>query len=460
MALTTFLYAVSILYSGCAQVGMPTGGLRDTIPPVLLNSNPLNNSTGFQGNKIVLTFDEYVQLQDVQQNLLVSPVPKINPNVDFKLKTVTIRLKDTLIPNTTYKIELGKSIRDLNESNPYQDFTYLFSTGEFIDSLSLSGNVEIAESGLSDSTLIVMLYRDLSDSAVFKRKPTYITRVNKTGDFTFENLASGDYHIFALKDESGQRIYSSKTQLFAFSDSLVNISAEPHIIKLFAYQEEKEVPKTTSAGVKSGADLKFTTTLSNGIQDLLTPLTLEFNHPLKDLDKNKIKITDTLFNSVPIVIHDTDTLHKKLVIESEWIEDHHYKLIIDQNFASDTGGVLLKNNDTLAFKSKRESEYGSVKMNFKNLEKFKHPVLQFVRNKVVEYSYPLTIGVAFYQKLFNPGDYEIRILEDSNQNGKWDPGYYDPANIHLQRQPEKVISIPQVFNVKAGWDNERDVVLD
>src|SRR5690606_32052953 len=141
-----------------------------------------NETVNFNKDRIVLTFDEYVQLQDVQQNLLVSPVPKINPNVDFKLKTVTIRLRDTLLENTTYKIELGTSIRDLNENNPFRDFTFLFSTGAYIDSLTLSGNVEIAETGKTDSTLFVFLYRDLSDSAVFKKKPTYITRVNKEGD--------------------------------------------------------------------------------------------------------------------------------------------------------------------------------------------------------------------------------------------------------------------------------------
>ena len=134
-------------------------------------------------------------------------------------------------------------------------------------------------------------------------------------------------------------------------------------------------------------------------------------------------------------------------------------MIINKEFATDTAGLALVKSDTLSFKTKKENEYGSIKMKFENLGKFQHPVLQFIKNKEVEFSYPLTTN-QFYQKLFNPGDYEIRILEDSNQNGVWDPGFYDPANSHLQKQPEKVVSIPQILNIKAGWDNERDVILE
>ncbi len=459
LAIACFLYTFSILYSGCAQVGMPTGGLRDSLPPVLLNATPKNGSLNFEGNRIVLTFDEYVQLQDVQQNLIVSPVPKINPNVDYKLKTVTIRMRDTLQPNTTYKIELGNSIRDLNESNPIKDYSFVFSTGSYIDSLTLSGNVELAETGQkADSTMFVFLYSDLSDSAVFKKKPAYITRIGKEGEFNFKNLPAGNYHIFALKDDSGQKMYTSKTQTFAFADSTIKVPENAHPIELYAYEEEKEIPKTPAAS-KATPELKFTSSLSIGVQDILSPLVLEFNKSLKNFNPKQIVLSDTLFNPVAIEAKISDTLNKEITVKVAWTEDMHYKLVITKEFATDTAGVALAKNDTLSFKTKKESEYGSVKLSFKNLEKFKNPVLQFVKNKVVEYSYPIT-GTQFYQKLFTPGDYEIRILEDSNQNGVWDPGFYDPANIHLQKQPEKVITIPQILNVKAGWDNERDIILE
>ena len=142
-----------------------------------------------QGKTITLTFDEYIQLQNLQQTLLVSPTPKINPDINSKLKVVTIKLRDTLEPNTTYSIDMGNAIQDINENNPFRNFTYVFSTGSYIDSLQFSGNIQLAQTGKADSTLIVLLYKDLDDSAVLKGKPKYITRLDSSGNFKFKNLA-------------------------------------------------------------------------------------------------------------------------------------------------------------------------------------------------------------------------------------------------------------------------------
>src|SRR6476620_2354445 len=129
------VYGLDLYLSGCAQIIAPTGGTRDSLPPKLLSASPDNHSTFFKGNRITLNFDEYVQLQDVRQNLVVSPTPQVDPYVDYKLRSVIIKLKDSLIPNTTYTINLGNAIRDINENNPVNNFTYVFSTGATIDSL-------------------------------------------------------------------------------------------------------------------------------------------------------------------------------------------------------------------------------------------------------------------------------------------------------------------------------------
>ncbi|HEY8658316.1 MAG TPA: Ig-like domain-containing protein [Hanamia sp.] len=449
-----FCYFLSVMGSGCAQIGMPLGGPKDTIPPVLLNSNPPNNTTRFKGNRIVLTFDEYVQLNNLQENLLVAPTPKITPNVDYKLKTVTIKLRDTLLANTTYSIQLGNSIQDINENNPYPDFTYVFSTGAYIDSLQFSGNVILAETGKADSTLLVFLYKNLGDSAVYKEKPIYIEKVNSKGDFKFKHLAEGTYNVFALKDESGQKMYNNPTQLFAFADSSIKISDEVKPIQLYAYAEEKPFTKPAT-GNKTIAQkiLKYTTSISGGTQDLLSPLTLKFSNKLKDFDSSKIKLTDTLFNPIPSVAVSIDTTYKDVVINNNWKESEAYRLLIEKDFATDTSGIALLKSDTLKFKTKRESDYGSIKINFKNLDKFHHPVLQFIANNEVVNSYPLT-SATWSQKLFPPGEYELRILDDENQNGIWDTGNY-----HLKRQPEKVYSIPQKLSIRADWENERDIIL-
>jgi uncharacterized protein (DUF2141 family) len=448
------LYLLSVVGSGCAQIVAPTGGLRDTIAPVLQKSSPPNGSVNFTGNRIVLTFDEYVQLQKLQENLLISPTPKIIPNVDFKLKTVTIKIRDTLEPNTTYRFDLGNSIQDNNEGNPVKNFSYVFSTGSYIDSLQFSGKVQLAETGKADSTLLVFLYRDLSDSAVYKHKPKYITRLDSSGKYIFHNLAAGTYHIFALKDEGGQRIYNHKDELFAFADSTIDVTNNSGPLSLFAYAEEKpEVKGKAKTSTTADKKLKYISSAAGGSQDLLKPLTLEFNHKLKNFDSLKIELTDTLYSPDKSAVITIDTTRKIVTVRNTWHDNTDYRLIIPKDFGEDSSGVALLKSDTIHVKTKKEGDYGSIKINFKSLAKFKNPVLEFVLNNEIVNSYPLT-SASWSKKLFEPGDYEVRILEDDNKNGVWDTGNY-----HLKIQPEKVYSIPQKINIRADWENERDIIL-
>jgi len=448
------VYTVSIMGSSCAQIGAPTGGPRDSIPPKLLNANPPNGTTNFKGNRITLTYDEYVQVQKLQENLLVSPTPKIIPNIDYKLKTVTIKIRDTLEPNTTYRFDMGNAIQDINEGNPVKNFSFIFSTGSYIDSLEFSGNVRLAETGKTDSTLLVFLYKDLDDSAVLKHKPKYITRLDSSGNFTFHNLPGGIYNVYALKDESGQKVYNHDDELFAFADSSITVSDSTKPIKLFAYAQEK--PKQKNSSAKSASKekkLKYTTSIENGRQDLLTPLTIEFNRKLKNFDSLKIQLTDTLFNPIGAAIVSIDTTDTKITVANKWVDNTDYRLIIPKDFAMDTSGVALLKSDTVHFQTKKENDYGTITINFKNLEKFKNPVLQFVSNNEVVNSYPLT-SAKWSAKLFKPGSYDIRILEDDNKNGIWDPGNYQ-----LKKQPEKVFAVKQKIDIRQDWENEKDVIL-
>jgi hypothetical protein len=118
--------ALADMGMGCAQMGAPTGGTKDTLPPRLVKALPEENKVQFIGNKIVFSFDEYIDLQDVPANVLVSPLTKINPQIEAKLKTVTVKFKDSLLPSTTYSINFGDAIKDVNEGNPFKNFTYIF----------------------------------------------------------------------------------------------------------------------------------------------------------------------------------------------------------------------------------------------------------------------------------------------------------------------------------------------
>jgi uncharacterized protein (DUF2141 family) len=427
----------------------PTGGPRDTIPPVLVSTNPKVPATHFSGNRITLYFDEYVQVKDIQQNLLVSPSPKFNPYIDSKLRTVTIRLRDTLEPNTTYTINLGNSIQDINESNAIKDFRFVFSTGATIDSLNFSGKVQVAETGKVDSTIIVLLYKNLADSAVAKQKPKYIARLTGTGNFSFLNLAPGEYKVYALKDDNGSRTYDSKTELFAFADSSVMVNNNTSPVLLYAYAAEKEKPKPAP----TEKILKYTAKVQNEKQDALADLVIKFNRPLKNLDKQKIILTDTLNNVIKDVTVTIDSTNKILSIKNKWTQDADYKLIILKDFATDTTGLALAKTDTIRFKTKGETDYGTVRLKFFNFDKAKNPVLQFVQNDIVISSYPL-VSDTWNAPLFNPGEYEMRILFDENNNGIWDPG-----NFAQKKQPEKVYSITQKLSVRQNFEKDVDIEL-
>ena len=143
---------------GCASIIPPQGGPRDSLPPRLIKASPADSTRNFTGNRIAFSFYEFVDLQNIQENLLVSPSPKTNPLIESKLNTVTVRIKDSLEPNTTYSLNFGNAIKDYNEGNVMKEFTYTFSTGPYIDSLELHGKVILAENGRADSTLIVLLH--------------------------------------------------------------------------------------------------------------------------------------------------------------------------------------------------------------------------------------------------------------------------------------------------------------
>lgn len=451
-------FTLSFVGSGCAQIGTPTGGPRDSIAPVLVSANPGLKTVNFKGDRIVLTFDEYVDVQDVQNNVLVSPFPKINPQITFKLKQVSIKLRDTLKENTTYAINFGNAIRDNNEGNPYKNFTYVFSTGNTIDSLQVSGNVIMAESGKTDSTLAVLLYRDAVDSMVETRKPDYLTKLTSDGKFVFTNLAAGTYKIYALKDGDGRKTYDSKTEAFAFYDNDLNVADTSTKVTLYAYVEEKEKPRpvaapTTAAAKAADKKLKYTSPVPAQQQELLTNLDLTFNHPLKTLDSTKILLTDTLGNKISGSRLKLDTTGKILSVINSWQEETRYNLLVSKDAVTDTSGGTLSRSDTLKFMSKKNRDYGSLTLRFTNYKSGDHIVIQFVINDEVVKSAPLASGI-WSEALIKPGDYELRILYDANNNGKWDPGNY-----HKKLQPERAITLDKKLTIKANFDNEREIKL-
>ena len=222
-------FLLLLITVGCAKRGSITGGLKDTIAPVLKMSFPENFNTNFKGNEIKLVFDENIKLKNLNKQLIISPPMKNEPLIlpTTASKTITIKIKDTLQPNTTYSFNFGQSIADNNEGNPFNQFKYVFSTGNYIDSLSLGGTVKSAYDKEVESFVSVMLYDvndTFKDSVVYNETPRYVTNTLDTlKTFRFENLKAGKYLLVAMKDYNSNNKYNPKTDKIGFSKDFITI---------------------------------------------------------------------------------------------------------------------------------------------------------------------------------------------------------------------------------------------
>ena len=238
----------------CAKRGSITGGLKDTLAPVLKYSSPKNFSTDFKAKEIILTFDEYVKLKNTNKQLIISPPMKHEPIIlpTTASKEITIKILDTLQPNTTYSMNFGQSIADNNEGNALNQFKYVFSTGSYIDSLSIGGIVKDAYEKNVDNFVSVMLYEvndKFKDSVVYKEFPRYITNtLDSLRTFKLENLKAGKYLLVALKDKGNNNKFNPKDDKIGFIKHYITIPNDTLFeIELFKESQPLKVLKPIQA---------------------------------------------------------------------------------------------------------------------------------------------------------------------------------------------------------------------
>lgn len=249
------LFFLILIVVSCAKRGSITGGLKDTIGPVLKMSFPKNYSTNFKGNEIKLTFDEYIKLKDINKQLIISPPMKYEPLIlpTTASKYISIKINDTLQANTTYSFNFGQSIADNNEGNPYNQFKYVFSTGAYIDSLSISGSVKDAYNKEVESFVSIMLYdvndEKFNDSVVFNQNPRYITNtLDSLKTFKLENLKAGKYLLVAMKDYNVNNKFNPKKDKIAFQKQFISIPNDStYELKLFKETQNFKTYKPVQA---------------------------------------------------------------------------------------------------------------------------------------------------------------------------------------------------------------------
>lgn len=281
------LLLFSLFFTACARKGTITGGLKDTIPPVMTFSSPKNYTTNFSVKEIKLEFDEYVRLKDISKQLIISPPMSSKPEIlpTNASKKLTIKLKDTLLQNTTYSINFGSSIQDHNEGNPYHQFTYVFSTGTYIDSLTLSGKIKDAFHQKTDNFVSVMLYEyneTFYDSIIYKENPRYITNtLDSATSFRLNNLKEGKYLLVALKDNNNNYKFDPKSDKIAFYPEPISIPDDSSLYELELFQEVlpfKAVRPSQASGSRlylgyEGNPENTKVTVSNGTEDIPVKVT-------------------------------------------------------------------------------------------------------------------------------------------------------------------------------------------
>jgi len=455
------LVAIALIQmGGCANIVPPSGGPRDSIPPYAVYAKPKDSSTNIAPKEILISFNEYITTNALQEQLIVSPNIKNNPLIDQRLNMLRVRLSDSLNTNTTYSFQFGNALRDVNEGNIAQNYTYVFSTGSHIDTGKLYGKVQLAETGLVDSTLIAVLHPVENDSAIYKDKPNYYTRINGQGIFVFKFLPSEDFNIYIVPNDYNKR-YDDSTKLFAFLNSSVNPLQTKDSIQLYAFEAspKKEKKLATIAGAKNTKKqspvLKYSINLEGREKDILSPLTLNFETPVRLNDSFTIGITDTNLVKQEGLTALVNAQNKQQVeIRFPWEANTDYKLVLPQKSILDTLSNFLVKADTIRFKTKPESSYGSAIIRINGFQQFEHPVLLLIQDQIVKFSYPITQNLLRID-LLPPGDYQLKLLTDANQNGRWDTGKF----IGKKLQPELVRNLKLILNIRSNWDNEMNLIL-
>ena len=216
--------AYSLHTSSCASTkAAPSGGPKDTIPPVVVGMYPANNNVNFpvKDGEVEIEFDEYVIIKDANKNILLSPPLKKQVKTRIKGKSVIVTFPEQLDSNCTYSLNFGEAIADNNENNPYYGLSYSFSTGKEIDSLMLSGTVVDATTLFPIANATVALYLQAKDSTVITTRPDAVARTDKWGYFTVKNLKDKPYHVFAFTDDNTNNRYDQGNEKVAFLDTTV-----------------------------------------------------------------------------------------------------------------------------------------------------------------------------------------------------------------------------------------------
>lgn len=567
------IFITSLVISCANRAAGPTGGLKDTIPPVVVRSIPLDGVINYKKKEIQVYFNENISVDKVTENVLISPPQKTQPIVKGNSKLLSVTLQDELLDSTTYTILFGNAIVDLNEKNPLKNFSFSFATGPEIDTLQITGKLLNAENLDPLENVIVGIHNNLSDSAISTLQFVRVTKTDDEGMFNIRNIKAGKYKLYALRDLSRDFIYQPGEEV-AFHDSIIvpkvivtqrtdtlwtdsvtidtihNSSQVMYLpdnltLKLFKETKKRQylvkserqnskyfslifnapqdtlpqltplnfntnsnflvqenytkdtliywIPdstvykldtlkmevrylktdslyqllpntdtlrlalrqqkvsaksKTRSSDIAVLPALNFKTNLNNSF-DVYMDISFDFEEPLDSISLKRLQLfhkVDTVFKQVNYQWKMSDSIHRTFALQYPWKPEESFELRVDSAAFYSIYGKVNKAQKT-EFKIKSLDEYSALKIVLENFDS--SAVIQIIDAKeVVLQSAPAIVKGTRFEYL-KPGDYFVRLFIDDNKNGVWDPG-----DITLRRQPEKVCYFQKKLTLRANWELE------
>jgi uncharacterized protein (DUF2141 family) len=415
--------------ASCAKRGTITGGDKDTIAPVLESSFPKNFTKNFVSKEIQLYFDEYVKVKNANKQLIISPPMKNMPDIlpYNASKVITIRIKDTLLPNTTYSMNFGQSIEDNNEGNHLQQFKYVFSTGTYIDSLVQKATIKDALEKKKDDYVSIMMYElndKFNDSTIYKQTPRYITNtLDSIRIPKLENLKQGSFKLIAIKDVNGNNKFDPKTDKIGYIDEPVLVpNDKTYEIAMFKEQVPFKAitvgqasPKKLHLGYEGkGNDIKVIVkrgdeVLPNIITKLPKKDTLQvWINPIKKDSLNVTVSKDKFSKSFPVKIVEQKKDSLKFSSDQATSLDFREKFTINSTvplIKFDSSKMRLINKDSTAVKF--TTDYDEFNQNLK---------FNFTPEPLEKYSLRLLPGALtdFYERVNDTLKYDFTTNNTSD----------------------------------------------
>ena len=564
-----------IFYTSCANIGSPSGGPKDSIPPVVVKTIPGLRGTNYKGNDVRITFDEYINMDGIAEKLVISPPMKKKPMIKMKGKTLIVEFQQDLRKESTYSLDFKDAVADNNEKNQIADLRFSFSTGQKFDSLKVVGYVKNAMNQEPVEKALVLLHHQKEYTAFIDSVPDYIGTTDKEGLFMIDNVSPGSYRLYALTDADNSLTYNSNAEQIAFADSVIVPSAKyvarndtvitgadtlmvsghvdylpapqylmmfeevkfnqflnsykrtqenkcdfnfaeslndsfqvnllkPKPIKNWSYIESNlkrdsitvwltdtvfsktdslkfelkyqvldslnqlvikrdtvemiyKAPKVPKVKRKKNElppvpTINLITNINFSAHDLYRPIQIEAPEPLVSFDTKKVRLysyIDTVKTLIPIVVRKDTNSVRKYFIEHQWESNANYLFQIDSAAAYNIYGYP-SNKVNLKFKTQKEDFYGKIILTISGLSG--PAIVELLGNekdeKVLQKIQILEDGEIQFPYL-KPEKYKIRLILDSNKNGKWDTGYLKDG-----LQPEEVVYYPKILKTRSNFEIE------